>query len=334
MTTMPPKQAPANPADKIKSCLTLDLCCSTTVSQLDDFLFGSTPAKPSKSRTAAPAVRKRSTVGDNGAASAATQLERHRLAVEVVNATMRGLLEAAQTGTVPSTLMPGTPVSAAPTKKPTRPPAASAKVLQTRSLNRNDKPVTELDSLDHLALCCSMATTFLQSLDPAQGIPESKPLQTENTRSILATKLMQLGRYKFALSEWKKLKRRLEELIQKEAGVESWVVQDETSAPAKTAKKPVSTSSKPTGAKGCPAVGEEVDKEGFSRVLEFAQPSSTSPFLPLVIVCQLGILRCVAGLKRPDMVEAGNSDHTWSFATNFRTGYATIVQIWSPQPAL
>ena len=291
MTRMPPKQATTNSADKIKSSLTLELCSNATVTQLNDILFAPGAPKPTKARAPAASTRKRTPAPDNATSSAASQLERHRLAVEVVNAAMRGLLEAAQAGMGPTTPTSGAPSPGLPTKKPTRPPASTTKVLQSRSLNRNDKPVADLDSLDHLAICCSMATTFLQSLEAVKGIPESKPLQTENTRSILATKLMQLGKYKFALAEWKKLKRRLEQLIQADTGVESWVVKDEDSAPAKAARK------------GSTAEGEDMDQEGFSRVLEFPQPPPSSPVLPLVIVCQLGILRCVAGLKRPDMVE-------------------------------
>lgn len=225
--------------------------------------------------------------------------------MEVVNTAMRSLLEAAQTATAPSTPKAGALSLDLTTKKPKRLPATTAsgaKVLQSRSVNRNDKPAVDLDSLDHLALCCSMATTFLQSLEAGKGIPESKPLQTENTRSILATKLMQLRKYKFALNEWKKLKRRLEELIQQESGVESRAVTDESTPPIKTVKKSASTS-KISVSKDGGSLEDEADHDGTSRVLEFPQTPSSSPLLPLVIVCQLGILRCISGLKRPDMVE-------------------------------
>jgi separase len=49
--------------------------------------------------------------------------------------------------------------------------------------------------------------------------------------------------------------------------------------------------------------GSEVEKEPFSKLLEFRDVVTTGPAFPLVVACQLGMLRCVSGLKRPELVE-------------------------------
>jgi len=122
-------------------------------------------------------------------------------------------------------------------------------------------------------MCCSLSISFLISNESVEGVQPTQPLQTENARISLAGKLTALARYELALNELRLLKWRLLGLMR--GNGESWVVD----------------------------VGKKVAKEDFSTLLEFPGVSTSSSAFPLVIQCQLCMLRCVLGMKKPGLAD-------------------------------
>lgn len=149
------------------------------------------------------------------------------------------------------------------------------KVLKARSGNNNDMSLGASDGVDYLAMCCSFSISFLISNESVEGIQATQPLQTENARLSLAGKLTALGRYGVAMNELKLLKWRLLGLMRGDSGGESWLVD----------------------------VRKKVAKEDFSTLLDFPGVSAMNSAFPLVIQCQLGILRCVVGMKKPGLAD-------------------------------
>lgn len=153
--------------------------------------------------------------------------------------------------------------------------AQSDNVLKARSGNINNMPLDTLDGVDYLAMCCSLAISFLISNESAEGIQPTQPLQTENARLSLAGKLTALARYELSINELKLLKWRLLGLMRGDKSGESWLVD----------------------------VGKKVAKDDFSTLLEFPGVSASNPAFPLVIQCQLGVLRCILGMKQPGLAD-------------------------------
>jgi hypothetical protein len=61
-------------------------------------------------------------------------------------------------------------------------------------------------------------------MESTEGVPNMQPLQTENARLSLSSKLIQLGRFERALNELKKLKWRLQLAMDIGNGIESWLI--------------------------------------------------------------------------------------------------------------
>lgn len=205
-------------------------------------------------------------------------VDRYKLAVEVINFTLRGLSDAVKKDPkvsppemdVPSSRKTGGTVTSNPLP------------LHPRSMNRNDTPTfvsTRTETVEALATCCALSISYLHSISGTPNSLEAPLLQIENAQSNLMAKLIQLGLFEMALKEAKSLKQKLMKAM---SGV---VGGNETQKKANRGKEG------PT------------EKEPFSKLLEFKDAITTSPAFPLVAACQLGMLRCVAGLKRPELVE-------------------------------
>ena len=128
-----------------------------------------------------------------------------------------------------------------------------------------------------------------------------QPLQTENARLSLSSKLIQLGRFEGALHELNLLKQRLLLAMQTDDGSENQPMDGRKGGKPAASRATGKPRSKAGG--GLAAVGAE---PGLSDLLEFPEISASSPAFPLAIAYQLGVLRCVSGLKRTDIVDVRN----------------------------
>jgi separase len=132
-----------------------------------------------------------------------------------------------------------------------------------------------------------------------------QPLQTENARLSLSSKLIQLGRFERALNELKQLKGRLELAIESGNGVESWLVVDSKEVKMATQKAiiNISSKSKVVRKENIVNVDSKTEREELSILLSFPHISTSNSAFPIVIGFQLGVLRCIAGLKLVEMIE-------------------------------
>lgn len=296
---MPPKPTSSNPYNGIKQYLTVEACSTSTLKLLNE-AFASEPIITSatlKASTRSTKSTSKTTTAET-ISSASKALERYKLAIDVINTCLKGLGDAAKKDPSPqvfATVLEGP----APTRKPAKLVPATAGPLQSRSPNRND---TRPDSIVNLALCCALSISYLNSIQHASNLPELPPLQVETAQNNLVQKLIQLGMFEVGLKEARSLKRKLGEHMQNDA-VDTQ--EDETKVPkAKGSLKLTLAKSKVVG-KGDAAGVAKPEKESFSKILEFKKVVASGAAFPLVISCQLGILRCLVGMKRPELIEAG-----------------------------
>lgn len=153
-------------------------------------------------------------------------------------------------------------------------------------------------------------------------IPENEffapnDLILEKARYNLGLRLFKLGKIKFALKEFKALKCRLEAIM---GGVSEV-------PPAKEAIKTTAKlmARKPAGKENAPQAGPG-QKESISSILEYGSISTTHPALSMAIDCQIGILRCIVALNRPDIVEVGGYSSVSGFESDSVPGHSPIVQ--------
>lgn len=298
------KQPPSNPCEAIKQCLSVKFCSGSTVLLLTETLFPQTaPAAaasgkvPSSRQTKKPAPRARQTATLDGSRGPQLAiLDRSKLAVEVINTALRNLSNVAKSSnTEPNAELVGDESirrSTAPAAEVMRPPPGAGSVASLGSP----------DAVDHLADCCSKSISFLISIESSEDVPSMQPLQTENARLSLSSKLLQLGRFERALHELRLLKQRLHLAMQSDDGTENQPVggrKDDRSAAQKATGKPRPKAG--AAEKGNLATADA--RSGLSDLLEFPEISASTPVFPLAIAYQLGVLRCVSGLKRTDIVD-------------------------------
>jgi len=289
--------------DEIKRSLSFETCPASAIKLLNEALFApassvsakvSTKAKHSRtnSRSQKPVAAAESTSA--AVTLASKTADRCKLAIEVINTSLRNLSEAVKKD--PKAAIPETHEKHQPVRKAEKQQQTSTtRPLHSRSSSRNDPPTPlKHDTTRNLATCCSLAISYLNSISKSSNAPDIAPLQIENAQSSLILKLIQLGMFELGLKESRSLKRTLAEAMGSRAG-------------SQTQDKSMPDKSMPA----CLLVEEEnshgsileVDKEPINKLLEFNDVATTSPAFPLVISCQLGILRCIAGLKRPELVE-------------------------------
>ena len=119
-----------------------------------------------------------------------------------------------------------------------------------------------------------------------------QPLQTENARISLSTKLIQLKKFDIAMKELRMLKLRLQLAMSGRVSADNWLQELQADdAALRASGRPVSKT-------------KTAQPDGES-LIEFSQIQPTSSAFPLLISYQLGVLRCVAGLKRSELIEVG-----------------------------
>lgn len=303
---MAPKPTCSSPYDGIKQCLTIEACSTSTIKLLNDALFAPEPIIASatvkiasRSKNARSVLQKTVTETVTLAVSSTSRtLERQKLAIEVINNCLKGLGDAAKKDTPPLSATPAE--GSVPVRKTGKLVSNSAKPLQSRSANRND---TKPDSLVSLASCCGLSISYLNSIRNTPGLSELPPLQVENAQNSLLSKLIQLGMFDMGLKEAKSLKRKLSKNMQDSLVVD--VEEDSQKVPAKArgAAKTTSTKLKPLGKEIASEGTVKVEKEPFSKILEFKDLVMSISAFPLAVSCQLGVLRCLAGLKKPELIE-------------------------------
>lgn len=298
---MPPKPTFSNPYNGIKQFLTVEACSTSTLKLLGEAFSASEPTTSASLKVSTRPAKSTSktTTAAETVSSASKALARYKLAIDVINTCLKGLGDAAKKDPPP-------PASANALEGPTLARKTGKLVptiagpLQSRSANRND---TRPDSVVNLALCCALSISYLNSIQHASNLPELPPLQVETAQNNLVQKLIQLGMFEVGLKEARSLKRKLGEHMQN-GGVDAQ--EDEMNVPkAKGSLKSTSAKLKVVGGNAAGAV--KLEKESLSKILEFEQVISSNPAFPLVISCQLGILRCLVGMKRPELIEAGIS---------------------------
>jgi separase len=306
---MLPKRVLQNPTNTIRKCLSVESCVSSTVDLLRQTL---NPLPESSTKSVQLPASKAQPAGVK---ELLPLLERSRFAVEVINTCLRclagstsktsdGITKPKSSGEVPKVRKTGRLVS--------------ANAIHSRSTNSNDSRSIAPDTIDNLSSCCSISISFLISIESAAGVPEMQLLQTENARLSLSSKLIRLGKYGTALKELKMLKRRLLAVMGKVVGLRANGI--DGGVPSKTVNS------------GCKVIGDsEVHDPEFSTLLEFSQISTSSMAFPLVIACQLSMLRCVAGLKRPDLIEVRLEYWVIKLRSNLYIGPYTIsfVACWT-----
>lgn len=302
---MPPRPASSNPYNGIKQYLTTETCSASTLKLLNEAFSApestttlKVSARPKNTKSTSKTITEEAVTVVVSSASKA--LERYKLAIDVINTCLKGLGDAAKKDILP------TSGAALEGSGPTRKAATTTgKPLQSRSANRND---TKPDSIVHLALCCALSISYLNSTQYASNLPELPPLQVETAQNNLVQKLIQLGMFEMGLKEARSLKRKLGEHMQ------SGVVDTQENEPkiprAKGTLKLTSAKLRVTGKENA-AGAVKPEKESFSKILEFKQVITSKPSFPLVISCQLGILRCLVGMKRPELVEVVFSPIVW-----------------------
>lgn len=301
---MSPKTSSSGLYDGIKQHLTVETCSTSTLKLLNEAfsapeaVITSTTLKVStRSKGAKSASQKAITTAETvttAVSSASKALERYKLAIDVINNCLKGLGDAVKKET-PATISE----NSAPVRKPGKLASATGKPLQSRSANRND---TKSDSIVNLALCCALSISYLNSTRHAPNLPELPLLQVETAQSNLVLKLVQLGMFEMGLKEARSLKRKLSEHMQ--SGMTVDVEEDGVKIPskAKGVAKSVSSQARAAGKENAAGVVKS-EKESFSKILEFKQVNASGSAFPLVISCQLGILRCLVGMKRPELIE-------------------------------
>lgn len=294
---MPSRPASSNPYSGIKQYLTTEACSTSTLKLLNEAF--SAPESIITSATLKVSARSKNTksTSKNTAAaeavtivvsSASKALERYKLAIDVINTCLKALGDAAKKDTLPAS---------ATTLEGSKPSRKTSKPLQSRSASRNE---IKLDSIVHLALCCALSISYLNSTQHASNLPELPPLQVETAQNNLVQKLIQLGMFEAGLKEARSLKRKLGEHMQNGV-VDAQEVETEISKGRGTLKS-TSAKSRAVG-KGNVVGAVKPEKESFSKIIEFKQVITSKPEFPLVISCQLGILRCLVGMKRPELIE-------------------------------
>ncbi|CUS09257.1 unnamed protein product [Tuber aestivum] len=317
----------SNPYDEIKQSLGVESCPASTVRLLSEALFApvssmlaatvkvSTKAKHSRTNS-----RPQKMAAAAGSASAAVMLvtktaDRYKLAIEVINTSLRNLGEAVRKAPKPAVVE--VHEGNQPVQKPEKQQQTStAGTLHSRSSNRNGSPTSlKPDTTENLAACCSLAISYLNSISGSSNAPGIAPLQIENAQSSLILKLIQLGMFELGLKESRSLKRTLAEAMG--SG------RQDKSAPALVL----------AGKGNLRGNIPKIEKEPVDKLLDFNNVVTTNPAFPLVISCQLGILRCIAGLKRPELIEAILPTLSSSTAHNPLNVIRALSKI-SPQKAL
>jgi separase len=317
MPPLKPPLPPPSPCQIITQSLSPNSCSSSTVNLLNETLFpraaasatagGKTPSAQLTSKKLV-ATRAQQTTSDSSNAPLLSVIDRSRLAIEVINSILRTLSDITKS-TVTRLYPPSPSVDKLRTQVAGR---LGTKVLQSRSGNSSDSALGSTDTIDHLADCCSISISFLISMESTEGVPNMQPLQTENARLSLSSKLIQLGRFERALNELKKLKWRLQLAMDIGNGIESWLIdaydtKEEKMAMQKAIGKVLTTSR--VGKENAVHVDSKAESEELSTLLEFPHISASSSAFPLVISFQLGVMRCITGLKRVEVIEVTMIPH-------------------------
>ncbi|KAI1268249.1 peptidase family C50-domain-containing protein [Xylariaceae sp. FL1019] len=293
-------------ADGIRSAVTSATTCTPAIcAALKDLLQGTDNNNPSKSlpnstlrnttkvpsKTRPPAAKKQTrTVAAQDRGNGLSSKEKAALAVQVINATLKALGEAAKAST------PAEPARR-PTAKKTQDKSATRTALRRsvsapntplhpRPLNRIlTSPATAKASQAPLTSACNGCLTLLECTRVAfttlrtlqsTGVVQLPELQLESGMSSLVHKLIALKMYDQAIKDLRILKKRLECSISGNSSKKS-----DASA--------INTSSTP---------------KGFSDLLDYPAITTFGPLHGFVITTQLQTLQILHGLKKLSHLEA------------------------------
>jgi separase len=297
-------------------------CSAATVATLQDLLWKKSeePAQKENVRVKvqATARRKAATATATATADAAEESltiplprEKYILATEVANTTLKNLADALKSPSNPPTQRPASQSKTTPNedaRKLVRPRAGhtksasvSKRPLKERSVSQlNNSPqkpairrsssyssflATSLDGgLVSTAECARIAFAYLGTPEATKVLgKDSQELQLESGILALVGKLVTLGLDGLAVKEMRHLKKRLDKYL----GHDSEVPRPGSRVAEKVPQRI--------------APGE---KESLASLLDFGTIAPESPALPLVVNLQTYVLRVVAKLSRPRLVEA------------------------------
>ncbi|KAH7313401.1 peptidase family C50-domain-containing protein [Stachybotrys elegans] len=287
--------------DAVKSALPTPSSCTTaTVVTLKELLLPESEVLAIRPKLAPPAKAGAARKNDNGASrsnetkSTTTRHEdeslsardRAALATHVINVTLKSLSEAAKPAP------PATPAKRNDEPRQTtgarslrRSLSAPMSPLQPRTLNRVATSPNLAEKAKKNALtasataclatveCARVAFAALRSLKGPPK-PDQTDFQLENGMSTLVAKLMALGMHEQALKELRVLKKRLES----------------ASSPEASQKEKASSKN----AEAAPTMAELLEYNG----------SITEHCLPVVLACQLQVLKLLAATKKASHIES------------------------------
>ncbi|KAF2823475.1 hypothetical protein CC86DRAFT_469265 [Ophiobolus disseminans] len=299
-------------SDNIKADLrSTSTCSATTVAALQDLLLtkDEEPAQKENARVKGPtAARRRAATAPTVEPAkqtppALSPREKYILATEIANVALKNLAEALKSPTNAPTQRPSPQSKPSPTEDArkaarsrtghTKSASVSKRPLNERSVsqisNAQRKPAMRRSSsyssimatgpdagLVATAECARIAFTYLGTSEATKVLgKDSQELQLENGILALVGKLVALGLDGLAVKEMRHLKRRLDKYLGQES-------------PAKP-----------------PGTGPgEKEKESMATLLDFGAINVESPAVPLIANFQIYVLRVMAKLNRPRIVEA------------------------------
>lgn len=287
--------SPVTDADAVKSAVSSVQSCNTaTIVTLKTLLLPGLEAATSRSAkqttTAKGQAPRRTKTTNDGNRDELPAKEKAALATHVLNASLKALSEAAKPAVQVTAKKEcqDDPVKMVARRALQRSSSAPMTPLQPRSLNRvptspiqTSRPrVTSAQNNTAAAClpmveCARLALTALRALQSSGklNLPE---LQLEAGMSSLIGRLINLGLHEQAIKELRILKRRLEEA----AGFAT-----------KNSANSTATESKATA-------------HALAELLDFTIVKSSESIMQLVIGTQIQVLRVMAAMKRPQLVEA------------------------------
>ncbi|KAL6712352.1 separin protein [Coniothyrium glycines] len=309
--------------DNIKEeTLSITTCSSRTIESLHELLLGKTDETVQKEnvrvRVQTTARRRAGTAAATASVSVAKQTlatltsrEKYILATEVANTTLKTLTEALKNTPAIPTARPSSKTKPSPSEDTRRP--SKVRAGHGRSASVSQRPLMERSAsqthnspqkrlprrsssyssfsnagpeagLVASAECARLAFGYLGTPEAAKVLgKDSQELQYENGVIVLIGKLVALGLDTLAVKELRTLKKRLNAYLSKGNDHQGVAI--------------ASDSQKRTDASAN-------DKETLAGLLAFGYVDVQSPALPLVATFQTYVLRIIAKLRRPQVIES------------------------------
>ncbi|KAJ4286716.1 separin protein [Kalmusia sp. IMI 367209] len=335
------KDATRTRLENIKTDLrSIATCTTTTVADLKRLLVGNSEeaqkenirARSTKTASAQSSAHRRagtsvatSSEDVAGCAGLSSTRERYRLATEVVNIALKSLADALKTQAAPRTVQPP-PKTKPPTKgtanaaKPQRPRLGHTKSSSVSQYPLKERSVSQINNsptkpslrrsssystfhttgpdpgLLATTECARLAFAYLSTSEAVKIAGQaSSELVLENGRLAFVGKLVAHSLDSLAIKEMRILKRRLDTYIGRYHDLEQG-----RSVSSRAMSRQASTA----------------EKESLASLLDFGDVDYKSAAIPIITNLQVYVLRVIARVKRPRIVEEAWNYLTLSYSSN------------------